>query len=114
WRMPVAKIEAPNTARTAAAALQPQPFAPDRMATATALETVLTGQAESSVVWLTDGIDHGEATSAFLDKLSSLGTAGLSVVQTGAGEEPMGVAADVGSGGRLEATVVRAGGGPRD
>lgn len=113
-RMPVAKIEAPNTARTAAAALQPQPFAPDRMATAAALETVLTGQAESSVVWLTDGIDHGEATSAFLDKLSSLGTAGLSVVQTGAGEEPMGVAADVGTGGRLEATIVRTGGGARE
>ncbi len=52
-RMPTAKLEAPNDARTAAAALQPQPFAPDRMAAARALETALEGQAEASIVWLT-------------------------------------------------------------
>jgi len=113
-RLPIAKIEAPNDARTAAAAIQPQPFPPDRMAAANALETALGGQGESSVVWLTDGIDHDDATSAFLEKLASLGSTGLSVIETGVGEEPMGVAANVGAGGRLEAIVVRAGGGPRD
>ncbi len=112
--MPTARIEAPNVARTAAAALQPQPFAPDRAAAAAALETALAGQAEASVVWLTDGIDHEEATGTFLEKLSGLGTAGMTVIETGAGDEPMGVAADVGSGGRLEASIVRTGGGVRE
>ena len=113
-RMPTAKLEAPNDARTAAAALQPQPFAPDRMAAARALETALEGQAEASIVWLTDGIDHDESTAGFLERLSALGGSGLTVIEAGAGEEPLGVAANVGSGGRLEVSVVRTGGGARE
>lgn len=113
-RMPTARIEAPNVARAAAAALKPQPFAPDRQAAVSALEPVLAGQDQVSIVWLTDGIDHGEATSAFLQKISALGTAGLSIIETSVGDEPMGVATNVGKGGRLEATVVRTGGGARE
>ena len=113
-RLPAARIEAPATARTAAAALQPQPFAPDRMAAATALETALAGQAEATVVWLADGIDHGEAARSFMDKVATFASGGLTVIETGAGDEPMGVAASVGNGGRLEAVVVRTGGAARE
>ena len=113
-RMPTANLEAPNDARAAAAALQPQPFAPDRMAAARALETALQGQADASIVWLTDGIDHDGNTAGFLERLSDLGGAGLTVIEAGAGEEPLGVATNVGSGGRLEVTVVRTGGGARE
>ncbi len=112
--MPAARIEAPATARTAAAAMQPQPFAPDRMAAAAALETALAGQPEASIVWLADGIDHGEAATGFMDRLAALASAGLTVIETGAGDEAMGVAAGLGGGGRLEATVVRTGGPARE
>lgn len=113
-RMPTARIEAPGAARTAAAAIQPQPFAPDRMAAATALETALQGQPDASIVWLTDGIDHAEMAGAFTEKIGGLARGGLTVIEAGAGDEPMGVAAGVGSGGRLEATIVRTGGPARE
>ncbi len=113
-RMPTARIEAPASARTAAAALQPQPFAPDRMAAATALETALAGHPQATVVWLTDGIDHTQAARGFMDKIAGLAGGGLTVIETGAGDEPMGVAASVGNGGRLEAVVVRTGGPARE
>ena len=55
-----ARIEAPAEARSTAAALEPQPFAPDRLAAVKALETALEGapKGSPSIVWLSDGIDH--------------------------------------------------------
>ena len=113
-RAPTVRIEAPAAARPAAAALQPLPFAPDRVAVATALESALAGQTGASVVWLTDGIDHREATSEFATKLAGLASGGFAVIESGSGDEPLGVAAGVGDGGRLEATVVRTGGQARE
>ncbi len=113
-RLPAARIEAPGAARTAAAALQPQPFAPDRMVAASAIETALAGQPEASIVWLTDGVDHAEAARGFMDKIAGLSGGKLTVIETGAGDEPMGVAASVGNGGRLEAVVVRTAGPQRE
>src|SRR5262249_38154995 len=55
------RIEAPSSARSTAAAMQPQPFAPDRKATAQAIATALTGSGQPSIVWLADGIDHDGA-----------------------------------------------------
>ena len=102
-----AKIEAPTDARATAAAIEPQPFAPNRMATVGALERVLAGTtAGISLIWLTDGIDETGDGSAFADRLGKLGT--LSLVEGKASEAGLGVLAGVGAKGKLEARVVRA------
>jgi hypothetical protein len=108
-----ARIEAPKDARTRAAALSPAPAPPDRRAAVARLEKALGGNGGASVVWLTDGIDHG-AASAFADRLSALAGGGLAVVETGNGNEALAVVATVATGGRLDATVRRAEGGQRE
>jgi hypothetical protein len=113
-KAPNVRIEAPASARSAAAALQPQPFEPDRHAALGGLEAALAGQPPASVVWLTDGIDHDARTRAFVEKLSGLAAAGLTVVEAPAGEEALGVSASLGKSGWLEASVVRVGGTARD
>lgn len=107
------RVEAPADARTTAGALQPQPFAPERAMAAAALESALatsTGGAPS-IVWLTDGIDHGRDGSAFGARLAKLaGSGSFTVLHDGAGSEPMGLAAGLGRDGKLEAKVMRPGG----
>ena len=108
------RIEPPGAARSTAAALQPQPFAPQRADAATALETALGAAQNISVVWLTDGLDHDDAARAFADRLAKIGTSGFAVIEAVLGEEPLGLSAGIGAGGKLEARVLRAGGGARD
>ncbi len=109
------RIEAPADARSTAAALQPQPFAPTRLAAATALEAALAGKGEAGIVWLTDGIDHAGEGPAFAERLQQLaGGGGLSLIDDRAGTEPVAVAAGVGESGRLEALALRAGGPQRE
>ncbi|HWB46785.1 MAG TPA: DUF4159 domain-containing protein [Hyphomicrobiaceae bacterium] len=105
------KIEAPTQARSTAAAVQPQPFAPDRMATVQAIAAGLQGASGTALIWLADGIDHDGTARAFADRLQQLGR--LAVVETGPGQEPLGVSAAVGQGGRLQAQVLRADGAQR-
>lgn len=104
------RVEAPSAARSTAAALQPQPFAPDRVAVAQSLASVLGAEGKAAVVWLTDGIDHDGAARTFVDSLARIAGGGLTVVEETAGQEAVGVTANVGSGGKLEAQVLRAGG----
>ena len=66
-----ARIEAPAAARSTAAAMQPQPFAPDRRAAAKAITGALGGATDASVIWLADGIDHDGDTRAFADARSA-------------------------------------------
>ncbi len=108
------RIEPPAAARSTAAALQPQPFAPQRADAATAIETAIGAAAGASVVWLTDGLDHSTDARAFAERLAKLGASGFSVIEAGADEEPLALTAGVGQGGKLEATVLRASGGARD
>ncbi len=108
------RVEAPQAARTTAAAIQPQPFAPVRQQAAEALQAALAGQADASVVWLTDGVDHDGTASAFADMLARIGGAGFSVYDVGAGNEAMGLSSALGSGGRLDGAVVRPDGGARE
>jgi Domain of unknown function (DUF4159)/Aerotolerance regulator N-terminal len=113
-KSPSVRIEAPASARSAATALQPHPFEPDRRAALAALETALAAQPPASAIWLTDSIDHDSQTGAFAAKLAGLASAGLTVVEAPAGEEALGVTASLGKNGRLEATVVRVGGTARE
>jgi hypothetical protein len=103
-----AKVEVPATARSTAAAMQPQPFAPDRMAAAQAIANALGGATDASVVWLADGIDHDDSTRAFADRLKSVAGSGFSLVDVRPGLEALGASATVTTGGRLEAQVLRA------
>jgi hypothetical protein len=108
------RIEPPVAARSTAAALQPQPFAPQQADAVGALETLLGSIPGVSVVWLTDGLDHDGASRGFADRLAKLGSSGFAVIEAGAGEEPLALSAGVGAGGKLDATVLRASGGARD
>jgi Domain of unknown function (DUF4159)/Aerotolerance regulator N-terminal len=111
-----ARIEAPGEARSTAAALQPQPFAPDRVAAVGALDAALKGAAGApSIVWLSDGIDHdgkaGEAAKRLKD-LTQGGT--FAVIEDSTGSEALALFAGIGESGKLEARIQRAGGGPRE
>ncbi|HUS98014.1 MAG TPA: DUF4159 domain-containing protein [Hyphomicrobiaceae bacterium] len=107
------QIEAPNDARTRMAAMQPQPYPPVQLDAAARLEAALATKSGVSVVWLTDGIDHGQAT-AFATRLDKLASSELVVVEASAGSEPLGIAARVGDGGKLKIDVVRTAGAMRE
>ncbi len=108
------RIEAPSNARSSLAALQPVPFAPRRGAALDALAAALEkASGGTSVVWLSDGLVHegnGEPDGgAFVKRMEALANGGsLSVIADAPGEEPLGLAARSGQGGRLEARVLRA------
>ena len=107
-----ARIEAPAEARSTAAALEPQPFAPDRLAAVKALETALEGapKGSPSIVWLSDGIDHDGKAVETAQRLKTLAEDGtFAVVAGGRGGEALGVFAGIGQSGKLDARVMRAG-----
>ncbi len=108
-----ARIEAPQEARRRAGALSPEAFPPDREAAAARLAEVVDGQSGVSVVWLSDGVDHGKA-SVFVEALSGVAEGGLTIVENGPDGEPLGLIATVGRGGRLDATVLRVDGAARE
>jgi Domain of unknown function (DUF4159)/Aerotolerance regulator N-terminal len=113
-KAPTFKAEIPGQARSTAAAIQPQPFAPERMAIVESLQSALQGQTGTTVVWLADGVDHGQKAGEFSRRLAALpGVAKLVVVDAENGQEPLGLAAGLTQGGRLEAMVLRAEGGTR-
>jgi hypothetical protein len=106
--------EAPTQARSTIAALQPQPFAPDRMQAVVSLEPLLANAQGASLVWLADGIDHDGKAAVFAERLAALLKGGsMSVVETPAGQEALGLTAGLGQGGRLETEVIRTGGNAR-
>ncbi|HRD78890.1 MAG TPA: BatA domain-containing protein, partial [Hyphomicrobiaceae bacterium] len=110
------KIEPPGAARSTAAALQPQPFEPNRVEVAKRIREAFGPSAPSglSVVWLGDGIDHSGEGRVFAETLLALGSgSSVSLVETTAGDEALGILSGVGAAGKLEATVIRAAGGPR-
>ena len=107
------KLEAPSEARATLAALEPRPFAPDRTATLAALKDALaaTDATGPSILWLTDGIDHAKDAAAFAEGLEGLADGGtLAIAEDAAGEEPLGLTANVGADGKLVARVIRTGG----
>ncbi|MFA5898659.1 MAG: DUF4159 domain-containing protein [Hyphomicrobium sp.] len=110
------RIEAPSDARSTAAALVPQPFAPDRLAATDALSSVLSGaQGGTSVVWLSDDIDHDGKAAEVAEKLRGLTQGGtFAVVADARSSEPLGLSAGIGESGKLEAKVMRPQGGARN
>ncbi len=107
-------LEAPAKARSTLAALSPAPYAPSRAAALEALaKTLASASHGASIVWLTDGIAHDDdaQATAVMQRLEALTNAGsLTVIADTAGQEPLGLAAASGEGGRLEVRVMRAAG----
>ncbi len=113
------KIEASADARTTAAALQPQPFAPDRPTALTALRQALDGaganRGATSIVWLADGIDHANLGAEFADGLKGLASGGtFALVDFSGTSEPLALVASVAANGKLMAKVLRTGGTARE
>jgi uncharacterized protein DUF4159/aerotolerance regulator-like protein len=109
-----AAIEAPGAARSTAAAITPQPFAPDRLAAVSVMEkTLREANAETpSVVWLSDGIDHDGKAGEVAQRLNDLAQGGtFAVIEGGRGGDALGLQAGISDGGDLEARILRAGGG---
>lgn len=106
------KIDAPADARSAAAALAPQPYAPDRGKALTALQAVLTGAeaGTASIVWLHDGVDHEGGAAQLMNQLAALAPDGrFAIVDQNAGSSALGLAAQTGEKGRLEAVILSTG-----
>ncbi|MFN0217810.1 MAG: DUF4159 domain-containing protein [Hyphomicrobium sp.] len=111
-----AKLESPGDARTSAAAIAPQPYAPDRDGAIAAIETALTtaGAKNPNVVWLHDGVDHMNDAADIAAKLQNLaGGAMLAVIDETRGEEAVGLTARLAEKGKLEAVVMSPSGSPR-
>lgn len=112
-RLPVLKIQSPAEARSTAAALVPEPFAPDRAAAADALKKALddAGAKNPSIVWLQDGIDHKSDVSGVAKTLAELAGSGtFAVLDEAQGREALGLVAHLGEKGKLQATVLSPGG----
>ena len=106
-------LETPGDARSTLAAIEPQPFAPDRKGTLATLTATLASAniVAPNILWLADGIDHDGEAAAFaegLEKTAGQGT--FALVEDAGGEEPLGLTAGVGADGKLTATVLRTGG----
>src|SRR6516165_4742256 len=102
------KIESPLAARSTAAAVATEPFAPDRVAAARAIATALQGSSGCSIVWLADGVDHDGTARAFAERLAELANGRLAVIEPRAGQEALGTVAHITDSGRLGAQVLRA------
>jgi len=116
-KLPVLKIQSPADARATAAALTPEPFAPDRAATVAALKKTLddAGAKNPSIIWLHDGLDDKENASDIATKLANLAGSGtFAVLDETKGDEALGLAAHLGEKGKLEATILSPGGPPRE
>jgi hypothetical protein len=113
-KTPALRIEPPGAARSTAAALQPQPFPPDRAAAVAALATAIGSGAKPSIVWLADGIDHDGKARAFADQLVGIGSGAVQILEGAPADAPLGLSAGVGPGGVLQANVIRTGGPVRE
>lgn len=111
------KIEAPADARNTAAAIKPEPFAPDRAAAIASAETALAAAnaSDPSVVWLHDGVDHMKDAEAIAARLSGIaGNGSFAVIDEATNARAIGVTARLGEKGTLEALVMSPGGSARE
>ena len=101
-------------ARERIAGLNPEPYAPDRAGLAAALDKALEKKTGYSVVWLSDGLDHGEGEgfAATLAKLAGEGGS-LTVFNPETAEAALGLGQAASEGGVLAGRVVSAVEGPR-
>ncbi|MEO1544128.1 MAG: DUF4159 domain-containing protein [Pseudomonadota bacterium] len=112
-KSPTVRLESPTDARTTLGAVIPQPFAPERSASLSLLNSAFGAQAPdgTAVVWLTDGIAHDDdKDTEFTSTLSKIATSGSFVVISDDGNQSaLGLTAEVESTGKLSAQVYSTG-----
>ncbi len=112
-RAPGLEPQAAVEARTRAAALSPRALDPDRAALLTRLQQAFGNAASLQVVWLSDGIDTGDAAD-FAKGLIGLagGKARVEAIMPEASSLPVALASPGFDGGRIKVTALRVAGGP--
>ncbi len=110
----VSETLSPDQARERIGGLIPEPYAPDRAALAAALEKELGGKTDYSVLWLSDGLDYGDA-QAFAAALAKLAGAkgSLAVLRPDKNDAALALGQASGEGGELAARVLFGAEGPR-
>jgi hypothetical protein len=103
----------PGDAREKAAGLEPMPYEGGRQALASTLSQTLPDAAGYNVIWLSDGVDNGEAESlaAVLQKIADGGT--FSIMTDAEGEEALGLAPQSSAQTGLVVNALSPGGAPR-
>ena len=100
------------TLKARAAALQPRAFEPDRAGFLKSLQEPFGKLQALRVIWLSDGIDEGNARDFAVGLLAlANGTATVSVVLPGTSQLPMALTTPTFDGGHIKVTVLRAPGG---
>jgi hypothetical protein len=101
-------------ARERAAGLTPQPYAPDRAALTKTLERELANTTDYSVLWLSDGLDYGEAQdfAAGLAKLAGA-TGSVTVLRPERDDGALALDQAIGEGSELAARILSGTDGPR-
>ena len=104
-----AKTVTPDQAREIAASLAPLPLRPDRQRLASDLATKLAGKKEAAIVWLSDGLDYGNAAE-FATSMRSLVSsgAGFVLVQPHSDGHALGLYSTMADSGILTAHILRA------
>jgi hypothetical protein len=108
-----AQLQAPAAARRVIGALVPQPFKPTREAAADLVRPLMSANAGATLVWFSDGVDHGRAEE-FTTALGDLGASEVLVFEPALSERAIGVSAGLGGDGKLEARIIRSGDGRRE
>ena len=122
-------IQSPSQARTTARGLIPLPFPPNLSAAVKALRATLSANPTTknpaskpnivspdgiSIVWLTDGIDHGKNTAQTIEQLSNIAKNGsFHILKDENSDEPLGLATKVTTSGRLKTIIKRTSGARR-
>ena len=111
---PVSDPLSADQARERVGGLTPEPYGPDRLALAATLEKALGGATDYSVLWLSDGLDYGEAP-AFASALAKLAgaTGSFAVLRPDNDGAPLALGQATGEGGELAARVLSGAEGPR-
>ena len=111
---PVSDPLSADQARERVGGLTPEPYGPDRLALAATLEKALGGATDYSVLWLSDGLDYGEAPAfaAALAKLAGA-TGSFAVLRPDNDGAPLALGQATGEGGELAARVLSGAEGPR-
>src|SRR6185312_4816922 len=111
---PVSDPLSPDQARERVGGLTPEPYAPDRAALAATLEKELGGKTDYSVLWLSDGLDYGEAQSFATSLVKLAGANGsLAVLRPDKDDAALALGQGLGESGELVARVLSVSEGPR-
>jgi len=105
----------PDQARERIAGLMPEPYAPGRMGLVSVLEKELAKDTDYSVLWLSDGLEHGEGDEGFASSLRKLAgeTGSFTVIRPEREAAPLALGQESGKGGELTARILSGADGPR-